>query len=158
MLSICFPMLVFACGRANVRFTWKRKIKRLAPGLVKFPKIFRHLPKKHQRCPDDFRKSSEDIASVSFLIREKNWIRNLKNQQAFVQLTVAIQQQTPEYIHCVKRITSPIICVESEILSTSKLQVNYFLFIKEKFLAIQWRSVKLSLHYFGEQIRCCPLC
>lgn len=157
MLSICFSMLVFACGRANVRFTWKRKIKRLAPGLVKFPKVFRHLPKKHQRCSDDFRKSSEDIASASFLSEKKNWIRNLKNQQAFVQLTVAIQEETPEYIHCVKRITSLIICVESEILGTNKLQANYFLFIKEKFLAIKWRSVHLSPHYFGEQIRCCPL-
>lgn len=157
MLSICFPMLVFACGRANVRFTWKRKIKRLAPGLVKFPKVFRHLPKKHQRCFDDFRKSSEDIASASFLSEKKNWIRNLKNQQAFVQLTVVIQEETPEYIHCVKRITSLIICVESEILGTNKLQANYFLFIKEKFLAIKWRSVHLSPHYFGEQIRCCPL-
>lgn len=157
MLSICFSMLVFACGRANVRFTWKRKIKRLAPGLVKFPKVFRHLPKKHQRCSDDFRKSSEDIASASFLSEKKNWIRNLKNQQAFVQLTVVIQEETPEYIHCVKRITSLIICVESEILGTNKLQANYFLFIKEKFLAIKWRSVHLSPHYFGEQIRCCPL-
>lgn len=157
MLSICFSMLVFACGRANVRFTWKRKIKRLAPGLVKFPKVFRHLPKKHQRCSDDFRKSSEDIASASFLSEKKNWIRNLKNQQAFVQLTVVIQEETPEYIHCVKRITSPITCVESEILGTNKLQANYFLFIKEKFLAIKWRSVHLSPHYFGEQIRCCPL-
>lgn len=157
MLSICFSMLVFACGRANVRFTWKRKIKRLAPGLVKFPKVFRHLPKKHQRCSDDFRKSSEDIASASFLSEKKNWIRNLKNQQAFVQLTVVIQEETPEYIHCVKRITSLIICVESEILGTNKLQANYFLFIKEKFLAIKWRSVHLSPHYFGEQIRCCSL-
>lgn len=157
MLSICFSMLVFACGRANVRFTWKRKIKRLAPGLVKFPKVFRHLPKKHQRCSDDFRKSSEDIASASFLSEKKNWIRNLKNQQAFVQLTVVIQEETPEYIHCVKRITSLIICVESEILGTNKLQANYFLFIKEKFLATKWRSVHLSPHYFGEQIRCCPL-
>lgn len=157
MFSICFSMLVFACGRANVRFTWKRKIKRLASGLVKFPKVFRHLPKKHQRCSDDFRKSSEDIASASFLSEKKNWIRNLKNQQAFVQLTVVIQEETPEYIHCVKRITSLIICVESEILGTNKLQANYFLFIKEKFLAIKWRSVHLSPHYFGEQIRCCPL-
>lgn len=74
-----------------------------------------------------------------------------------MQLTVVIQEQTPEYIHYVKRITSPIICVESEILGTNKLQVNYFLFIKEKFLAIKWRSVHLSLHYFGEQIRCFPL-
>lgn len=158
MLSICFPMLVFACGRANVRFTWKRKIKRLAPGFVKFPKVFRHLPKKNQRCSDDFRKSSEDIASAPFLSEKKIEFEIWKIQQAFVQLTVVRQEQTPEYIHCVKRITSPIICVESRILGTNKLQVNYFLFIKEKFLAIQWRSVKLSLHYFGEQIRCCPLC
>ena len=74
-----------------------------------------------------------------------------------MQLTVVIQEETPEYIHCVKRITSLIICVESEILGTNKLQANYFLFIKEKFLAIKWRSVHLSPHYFGEQIRCCPL-
>lgn len=156
MLSICFPMLVFACGRANVRFTWKRKIKRLAPGLVKFPKVFRHLPKKHQNVPTISEKVPKILHQRPFYQRKK-LIRNLKNQQAFVQLTVVIQEQTPEYIHCVKRITSPIICVESEILGTNKLQVNYFLFIKEKFLAIKWRSVHSSPHYFGEQIRCCPL-
>lgn len=63
-----------------------------------------------------------------------------------MQLTVVIQEQTPEYIHCVKRITSPIICVESKILGTNKLQVNYFLFIKEKFLAIQWRDLSSYLY------------
>lgn len=132
MLSICFPMLVFACGRANVRFTWKRKIKRLAPGLVKFPKVFRHLPKKHQRCSDDFRKSSEDIASASFLSEKKLNSKFEKSTGICAVSCTAVIQQTPEYIHCVKRITSPIICVESEILGTNKLQVNYFLFIKEK--------------------------